>query len=448
MKFLPYPRYKDSGIDWLGEIPEHWEPLRLSWLFRRSKTTNRSDAELLSIYRDYGVIPKSSRDDNFNKPSDDLSTYQLVEVGDLVLNKMKTWQGSIAISEFEGIVSPAYFVAKPQREFNLRFVHYLLRSPVYISQYLRYSKGIRPNQWDLDFDDFRVIAAILPPIEEQKAIAEFLDVETLKIDELIDKQERLTTLLQEKRQALISHAVTKGLNHTVPMKDSGIKWLGEIPVHWEVKRLKHVLSWIEQGWSPDCEARLAGENEWGVLKTGCVNRGVFNEYEHKTLPANIEPAREYEVNVGDVLMSRASGSPDLVGSAAYVYECRKQLLLSDKTFRLHRRENLIDGQYLSTVLNSTNIRTQIKQSISGAEGLANNITQGTIKNLVFALPSLEEQSAILASIKCKFTELDSLIEKADGATELLREHRTALISAAVTGKIDVRQNRNGYLPNY
>ncbi|MEX7603365.1 restriction endonuclease subunit S, partial [Klebsiella pneumoniae] len=211
-KYKAYPEYKDSGVEWLGEVPSHWKTVSISRLFSRIKRTGYTEKELLSVYRDYGVIPKSSRDDNNNKPSEDLSPYQLVEPNDLVMNKMKAWQGSIAISEYEGIVSPAYFVYKPNNVlFELaypRYVHYLLRNPIYITQYLSRSKGIRVNQWDLDPDEFRNIELLLPDKTEQEKIYSFLDHETAKIDYLIEKQRQLIELLKEKRQAMISSVVS------------------------------------------------------------------------------------------------------------------------------------------------------------------------------------------------------------------------------------------------
>ena len=241
-KYQSYAEYKDSGVEWLGEIPSHWEVVPIGRLFTRLKRTGFSNKELLSVYRDYGVIPKSSRDDNNNKPSDDLGLYQLVQPNDLVMNKMKAWQGSIAISEYEGIVSPAYFVYQPLTVLFTKafpkYVHYLLRNPRYIAQYLRQSKGIRVNQWDLDPEEFQRIELLLPPKAEQNQIFNFLDHETAKIDRLIAKQEQLIALLQEKRQAVISHAVTKGLNPDATMKDSGVEWLGQVPEHWVVKSYK------------------------------------------------------------------------------------------------------------------------------------------------------------------------------------------------------------------
>lgn len=202
MTFPSYDCFKSIDADWLGKVPSHWEVVRLRYLFKRVKRTNCPEKELLSVYRDYGVIPKNSRDDNHNKPSDDLSPYQLVESGDLVMNKMKAWQGSIAISEYEGIVSPAYFVysfsCEGKNSIHSKYVHYLLRSPAYITQYMARSKGIRVNQWDLEPDAFEHIEVLLPTIEEQKAIATFLDRETQRIDSLIEEKQTFIKLLKEK----------------------------------------------------------------------------------------------------------------------------------------------------------------------------------------------------------------------------------------------------------
>ncbi len=176
---------KESHLQWLGSFPDHWTIRPLWTLFRRVKRCGFQDERLLSVYRDYGVVPKASRDDNFNKASDDLSAYQLVEPGDLAINKMKAWQGSVAISEFRGIVSPAYFVFKAEHTEVPRYLHYLLRSAEYTAGYLSISKGIRPNQWDLEPQEHSRMPVLLPPRQEQTAIAAFLDRETAKIDALV-----------------------------------------------------------------------------------------------------------------------------------------------------------------------------------------------------------------------------------------------------------------------
>jgi type I restriction enzyme S subunit len=160
-RFKPYPAYKDSGVEWLGQVPAAWRLQPLWTMYRRAKRTGHAEQELLSVYRDYGVIPTASRDDNFNRPSEDLSTYQLVKERDLVTNKMKTWQGSIAISAHTGIVSPAYHVYVPMHDESDRYIHHLLRSSPYVSGYMQMSKGIRVGQWDLEPEAFSRILVLL-----------------------------------------------------------------------------------------------------------------------------------------------------------------------------------------------------------------------------------------------------------------------------------------------
>jgi type I restriction enzyme S subunit len=281
------------------------------------------------------------------------------------------------------------------------------------------------------------VPVALPFPEEQSTIAAFLDHETAQIDTLIAEQQKLIALLKEKRQAVIAHAVTKGLDPTVPMKDSGVEWLGEVPEHWKILAARRILMKIEQGWTPESFNRPAENDEWGVLKSGCVNRGIFNESENKALPPKLEIIEEYEVSQGDVLMSRASGSPELIGSVAFVEQTRPRLTLSDKTFRFRFAKGLLPRFFVS-LFNSLPLRTQIERSISGAEGLANNLAQSSIKTFRITLPPMAEQLSIVAFLDNETSKIDELTTEAQRGIELLKERRSALISAAVTGKIDVR----------
>ncbi|MGT3816980.1 restriction endonuclease subunit S [Vibrio cholerae] len=443
MTFPSYDCFKSIDADWLGKVPSHWEVARLRYLFKRVKRTNCPEKELLSVYRDYGVIPKNSRDDNHNKPSDDLSPYQLVESGDLVMNKMKAWQGSIAISEYEGIVSPAYFVysfsGEGKNSIHSKYVHYLLRSPAYITQYMARSKGIRVNQWDLEPEAFEHIEVLLPTIEEQKAIATFLDRETQRIDSLIEEKQTFIKLLKEKRQALISHVVTKGLNPNVEMQDSGIEWIGQVPKRWVVKKIKYDVLSIEQGWSPQCESTpVPDDHTWGVVKVGCVNRGIFNPEQNKKLPEELEPRKEYTIKKGDLLVSRANAK-EWVGSAAVPDRDYDNLLLCDKIYRIKLDLEKADPEFFAYYLASDQAREQIEIDATGTSSSMLNIGQGTILNMPIPAPELQEQQSIVQGIKNKTSQIDRLMLEVLDSIELLKEHRTSLISAAVTGKIDVRE---------
>jgi type I restriction enzyme, S subunit len=216
---------KESGIEWLGRVPENWTSHRLGWLFRQQKRQGFPDREVLSVYRDYGVIRKDSRTDNFNKTPEDLSVYQLVDPGDLVVNKMTAWQGSLGVSRFEGITSPDYIVFVPCHAQVPEYLHLLLRSQSVVSTYLSISNGIRTAQWRLEPDAFLSLRVLLPPPYEQKAIAEFLGKTTAATYGLIGEAQAAISLLQERRTALISAAVTgkidvRGLAASQPKKEA------------------------------------------------------------------------------------------------------------------------------------------------------------------------------------------------------------------------------------
>src|SRR6266516_3905771 len=255
--------------------------------------------------------------------------------------------------------------------------------------------------------------------------------------ELFEEEERLIELLQEKRAVLISLAVTKGLDPSVPMKDSGVEWLGEIPAHWEVKRMKFCLASIEQGWSPTCENRPAEIDEWGVLKVGCVNGIEFHANENKALPAETQPISDLEIKQGDVLVSRAN-TRELLGSASVVKQVRPHLLLCDKLYRLYILPKTVNPTYLVLAMGSSIIRFQLERDATGASNSMQNISQGTILNLAIPLPDMLEQHTIVDHLNIETAKIDALISRIRDGTEKLKEYSSALISAAVTGKIDVR----------
>ena len=210
----PKVKLRDSGVPWLGEIPSHWRSTRVGRLFRQSKMLGFPDLTVLSVYREFGVIERASRDDNANRVPDDLSKYQLVEVGDLVINKMKAWQGSLGVSDFRGITSPDYVVFRPIHSEDPRFLHSMLRMPQLTTVYLSISNGIRINQWRIEPERFASVEVFLPSLEEQRAIVDHIARETAKLDAVRAATERTIALLKERRSALIAAAVTGQIDLT------------------------------------------------------------------------------------------------------------------------------------------------------------------------------------------------------------------------------------------
>ena len=412
MSFPKYPQYKDSGVEWLGEVPTSWQ-LRPFWtLFRRTKRTGHIDEQLLSVYRDHGVVPKASREDNNNKPSDDLTPYQLVAPGDLAINKMKAWQGSVAISEHRGIVSPAYFVYEATHTENPRYLHYLFRSLRYITGYLSLSKGIRVNQWDLEPQDHSRMPVVLPSPTEQTAIATFLDRETAKIDALVAEQERLIALLQEKRQAVISHAVTKGLDPNVTMKDSGVEWLGEVPGHWDVTPVRWAAKCRSGDGVSSAEIESVEDEEHQIPAIG--GNGLMGYTSH----SNISHAVLAIGRVGALC-----GNVHIVNVPAWI---------TDNALILDPEPEIFDLQFMSLVLRTRNLNDIAAKT---AQPL---ITGTQVSDQRLPCPPLSEQRMIYLYVETETKKFDGLTDQAKSAITLLQERRTALISAAVTGQIDVR----------
>jgi type I restriction enzyme S subunit len=389
---------------------------------------------LLSVYRDYGVVLKASRDDNHNRASDDLDPYQLVEPGQLVTNKMKTWQGSIAVSELRGIVSPAYFVYEPIRNVIGRFIHHLMRCRPYIIGYMSVSKGIRVGQWDLDPDHFRTFPVLFPPKEEQEWIVKALDRETARIDALISKKTEFIELLAKKRQALITHAVTKGLNPDVRMKDSGVEWIGEVPEHWSVQPIKY-LACIGNGSTPNKDNGKYWENgTFPWLTSGCVNLDeVICAEQYVTEAALIEchlpiiapPA----VLVGITGQGKTRGMATTLKIEATINQHIAFLKPISKNIHIGFLRSFLEAAY-----------NWLRFDSEGVGSTKGAITCEQLANTRIAMPPLAEQQSILAFIDRQSDRTARLQSKTQLSIDLLRKRRSALITAAVTGQIDLRES--------
>lgn len=441
----PYPAYKDSGVEWLGQVPEYWEVLPNRALFDEIKDRNHSGEEMLSVTIKHGVIRQASLlEESSKKDSSNLdrSNYKLVQPKDLAYNKMRAWQGALGVSSFRGIVSPAYVVQRPKSGVNSEYFHHLFRLPAFAKEAERWSYGITSDMWSLRPEHFKLIYSCLPPLAEQAAIVRYLNHVDRKVKRFVRAKRKLIALLEEQKRAIIHQAVTRGLDPNVPMKDSGVEWLGEVPEGWEVKRLKSLVYRIDQGISPQAENCLADDGSWGVVKAGCVNRGVFRESQHKRLPSGFPIDTSLAITVGDILVSRASGSPHLVGSVGRVSSLNYRLILSDKIFRPVLRPN-IDPEFLVLVMNCQYYRLQVDQAISGAEGLANNLPLSSLRVFFFAIPSFSEQQKIVEGTRRSIDQLHATITRTQREISLIEEYRTRLISDVVTGKLDVREAAAG-----
>jgi restriction endonuclease S subunit len=321
-------------------------------------------------------------------------------------------------------IDTTYYIDSTQTKHNLRWLYHLLSCLGLdtISQ----DTGV-PG---LSREDAYSRVAEVPSASEQQAIAAFLDRKTAQIDQIIAKKQRLIELLHEKRQALISQAVTKGLD---PSSRS-------TPINWAVERLKFRMKKIEQGWSPQCENRQAEVGEWGVLKVGCMNSGVYDESENKALPFTEKPEPELEVHVGDILMSR-SNTIELVGSVGMVHKTQGRILLCDKLYRLVFDLTKLVPEYVVHLLRSHFARCQIERDASGASPSMKNISNDRVADLALPFPPIDEQHRILTWLHRQLAQIARISSLQESQLEKLREFRQTLITDAVTGKIEVQGSK-------
>lgn len=398
--------------------------IQLRRLFERAKVLGHSDEPMLSVFREHGVVLKDSLT-NHNQTAEDRSIYQLVDDGWLVVNRMKAWQGSVGVSSLRGIVSGHYICFRPQHSEDDRFLHYLLRSPRMTAVFLSISRGVRPGQIEIDNDDLAAVKLELPEVEQQRRIADLLDDRVGRIDRII--------AARRKQSAVLAAVLQSDLQS---LQDRLSERFGDT-------RLGHLIASIEQGWSPQADGIAAEENEWGVVRSGCVNGGVFRPADNKRLPGDLRPRPEYEINDGDLLMSRASGSLDLIGSVAVVPpNTRRKLLLCDKIYRIIPTSDW-NPTYFAHMLRTHRSREQIRVNVSGAEGMANNLPAGAVRDLrIPVAPQSDQRDTVEAADQMARTHHTAAIALVQ-SIGLLTEYKSSLITAAVTGELDITASGSG-----
>lgn len=426
----PYPQYKDSGIDWLPKVPDGWQVVRFKSRVRL--TTDRADEKsnpvaLENIESWTGRLIESD--------SEFAAEGVRFEAGDVLFGKLRPYLAKSWAADRAGEAVGDFYVMRPGPGVDTKFLNYMTLSPAFISMVDGSTFGSKMPRASWDF--IANIRQPFPGIEVQNQIVSFLDRETAQIDELIDKQERLIELLAEKRQAVITYAVTKGLDPAATTtKPSGIPWLGNIPAHWTESQLgTWLVHKIEGGYSPTASGIFPEEESWGVLSLGAVGRGEFLPGNVKAVDPSAEVPTTLEIRDGDLLLTR-SNVRERVGYAALVEGSRPLTIFPDLIYRL-ALSSAVDKQYLACFLSSTQARAQIESSARGSSGTMPKISHDQIRAWRIPLPPLTEQQEIVEFVQSECARIDKVSLTASSAIGVLRERRSALISAAVTGKIDV-----------
>ncbi|SMQ69710.1 type I restriction enzyme, S subunit [Altererythrobacter xiamenensis] len=429
MSFPAYLDYKDSGVPWLGDIPARWSVGRIKDLFEiRKRIAGELGHDVLSITQS-GLRVKDV-EGNEGQQAMDYSKYQKVLPGEFAMNHMDLLTGWIDIATQGGVTSPDYRVFGARNAEAVDAIYFLRVFQMAYSARQFYPFGQGSSQlgrWRLPKDEFYAFPVPIPPLDEQKQIRLFLDRETAKIDALVAEQERLIALLKEKRQAVISHAVTKGLDPDAPMKDSGVEWLGEVPAHWQVDRISRLFKKVGSGTTPSSEAAFKG---------GTVNWVTTGEL--RELPITVTRKRVNEAAL-DSLSSLQVYPPGTLLIAMYGATIGRLGWLEKPA---------CTNQACCAMANPVRIETRFAfyclwsateaLMLLGSGGGQPNINQEKVRAFRLPAPPLSEQQSIVAFLDRETNKIGELVERALGAISLLQERRAALISAAVTGKIDVR----------
>lgn len=435
-----YSDYKDCDSGWLEMIPSHWAvlPCRAIVAERSEKNLKGANQEYLSLVANVGVIPYEEKGDVGNKKPEDLSKCKKVYAGDLVVNSMNYGIGSYGLSKYSGVCSPVYIVMTPRDSIvEGRFAFRVFENKAFQAYAQSFGNGILEHRAAINWDVLKSIKIGVPPIDEQRLILDFLDVETGKIDLLISEQESFIKMLWEQRQAEISKAVTCGLNPFAKFIDTQLNWFGQIPSHWRFLRLRRVLNKVEQGWSPNAMAQPCEVGQSGVLKLSAIKRGKFVESENKALIDGTVPDQALLLKAGDFLLTRAN-TPDLVGDCCVVPNgVNENLMLSDLVYRL-RFNSEVDSNFATYFFQGSHGRSQIRIDARGSSMSMAKVSQGHILDWFISLPPIDEQREIVNFLDEKLSANHKLISECSRTIALLVEQRGALVSAAVTGKIDVR----------
>ncbi len=436
----PYVAMKDSGVHWLADVPEHWKVLPNRAIFVEVKERDHPEEQMLSVTITKGVIRQeslladSSKKDSSNQ---DKSAYKLVRPGDIVYNKMRAWQGAVGMSDYRGIVSPAYVVQRPREGADPRYFHYLLRTPGFAKEAERWSYGITSDMWSLRPEHFKMIYECVPPISEQAAIVRFLDQADRQIRRYIRARQKLIKLLQEQKQALIRRAVTCGLAPNVRFKPSGVEWLREVPEHWDVMRLARVIAdGPKNGISPPIDEQGGIESfSISAIRDGKVE---VQPGDRKYIAGDKDAlGQAYCLLRGDVLLVRGNGNIHLVGKAGVVEDDMPGRVYPDLLMRVRVTPRCLP-HYLVAVLNSPTGREQIEAAARTAVGTF-KVNNQQVRQLCLALPPTAEQQRMLDQLANELGPSTTAAHLAGDEITLLREYRTRLIADVVTGKLDVRE---------
>jgi type I restriction enzyme S subunit len=423
----PYEAYKTSNGEWVDQIPSEWEEKRVKDIFRlvTEKAADDNDHELLSLYASIGVRPRKDLEARGNKASS-TDGYWLVKKGDIIVNKLLAWMGSVGLSDFNGVTSPAYDVLRKTSKLNdERYFSYLFRTDIAKQIFKKNSRGIMDMRLRLYFDKLGAITVPVPPISTQREIAVYIDKKTEQIDRQIHLLQKKEARYHELKQSIVVETVTRGLDKDVPMRSSGIDLIGEIPAHWKVRRFKEIFNKTHSGWTPDTgkQENFEGDNIWVTIRDIDGSTHINNS-ENKLSDKAIADAGIAITPKGSLLFSfkLSIGKIAFAGCDLYTNEAIISI----------ENEPKVDLNYFFHTL-PIFLVLNAKENIYGAKLL----NQGIIFNTSLLYPPKAEQAAIASYLDGKTGQLDRIIKLIKARIDKLKDLRKAIVVDAVTGKIKV-----------
>ena len=424
----PYPHYKPSGVKWLSDVPAHWGVRRIKTLFReKDERSGDGHGELLSLTRSHGLIPQTEASNRIAS-IEDLSNYKVCRPGSLVMNRMQAWSGMFAVPSQEGLISPDYSVFELVSESEVKYFERLFKTSLLVGQFAQRSKGIGSGFNRLYTADFGSIPTIVPPLAEQTAIVRYLNQTDERIRRYVSSRERLIELLEEYRQAVIHHIVTRGLDPDVRLKPSGVEWLDDMPAHWEVKRLK-TIGRIRYGLGQPPRESADG---LPLIRATNVDHGRIIDKNLLFIdPSDVPSGRDAILREKEIIVVRSGA---YTGDSAIVPKAYDGAITG---YDMVVSVTGAQPEFVAMALLCKYVRDDqlIVASTRSAQPHLNAEELGTA---ILLIPPLSEQTAIVAYIDKATAAIDADIDRAQREIELLGEYRTRLIADVVTGKVDVR----------
>lgn len=419
---------------WVGDLPEGWRLVRNQGLFDETKIVGHSDEEMLSVTIEHGIIPQAEVAIKKDSSNEDKSKYKLLEPGDLAYNKMRMWQGAIGRSEYRGIVSPAYVTLRPRDPDYSRYFHYVYRTHRFITEANRNSYGLCDDMNSLRYEHFKTIRTPVPPKDTVNRIVGFLDEKTAEIDAAVSKKRRLIDLLNEQKAILINRAVTKGLNPDAPMKDSGVDWIGDIPAHWDMKRVKHFAE-ILPGYAFPSAKFSEAETPVRLLRGININPSKTVWQETVYWPeSEFEAHQRYALKTGDLVMGMDRPWVSSGVRVARISHADLPALLVQRVARIRANDGY-SNDFLELLITSKLFLEYFEPILSGVS--VPHISDGQIGNFTTAVPDIDEQCAIAEHCRGITLQYGRLIDMEVESISTLNEFKQTLIANAVTGKIKI-----------